>query len=283
MPIELLLAETRSAGEVNEDVVGSCDGAAWVIDGATGVGGRLLESPSDAHWFAHRVDEELRRALSADPRRPSQVVLREVIERCRKAFESECQGAPAGAYEHPSAAFAMVRDRPDGDAELVTLGDCQIIFRTSTGAIEVHGASSIGAFEAQTVAMVAELLAQTPELTQEALRDQLLPTLRANRQRMNRPDGYWILGLEPAAAEFIDVRRLSRPAGDLALASDGFLRLTDLFGLADTANLLEIDDLASFEAWHRRLREAEREAESMRRFPRVKRSDDVSLVRIRHS
>lgn len=59
--LKVNVSATRGAGSVDEDVVGCCGDAAWVIDGATGVGDPLLAGVSDAAWFANRVDAELRR------------------------------------------------------------------------------------------------------------------------------------------------------------------------------------------------------------------------------
>jgi hypothetical protein len=49
------------SGKVNEDIAGSTKTAAWVMDGATGLGDeKLLPGESDAAWLVQRVDAFLR-------------------------------------------------------------------------------------------------------------------------------------------------------------------------------------------------------------------------------
>jgi hypothetical protein len=63
------------------------------------------------------------------------------------------------------------------------------------------------------------------------------------------------------------------------LASDGFLRLHELFG-ASLDDLLAIRDDASLKAAFGRLREAEHADGECRERPRFKRSDDASFLRV---
>src|SRR3546814_10425861 len=67
------LAETRSGAAANEDVVGYTDFAAWVIDGASGIGENLVSAVSDAQWFAQRVDRELRDLLARSEEHTSEL------------------------------------------------------------------------------------------------------------------------------------------------------------------------------------------------------------------
>src|SRR3546814_16988561 len=58
---------------------------------------------------------------------------------------------------------------------------------------------------------------------------------------------YWVLGLQMEAIERAD--RAELPAGDwaIALASDGFLRLADMFAHLGASDLLSIENRAEFE------------------------------------
>jgi hypothetical protein len=49
MPLQIIDEVCEPSGKVNEDIAGSTNTAAWVMDGATGLGdGQLLPGASDA-------------------------------------------------------------------------------------------------------------------------------------------------------------------------------------------------------------------------------------------
>src|SRR3546814_18323948 len=86
-----------------------------------------------------------------------------------------------------------------------------------------------------------------PEISAAELFEELRPQLVQNRAFMNVDGGYWVLGLQMEAIERAD--RAELPAGDwaIALASDGFLRLADMFAHLGASDLLSIENRAEFE------------------------------------
>src|SRR3546814_20449005 len=66
----------------------------------------------------------------------------------------------------------------------------------------------------------------------------------------------------------------------IALASDGFLRLTDMFGRLGVSDLLSINSREEFEEYYSQLRTLEQVDGSLRNHPRAKISDDASFMRI---
>ncbi|HUD28980.1 MAG TPA: hypothetical protein VMQ93_08925 [Novosphingobium sp.] len=275
--LKIEIAASDGQGDVNEDVVGHEGNAAWVIDGATGIGGALLEAPSDAAWLARTASRLLAQGLSHDPRVPTIDLLRAVMAGCAQALENEAVRPAEGHHELPSAAFAMVRII-DGMAELTTLADCRVIAEAD-GEARLFGVSTLDAIEARTLAAAKAMLDADPTITPEALKARLMPGLRDNRRLMNREGGYWVLGTEPAAADHAwQVRIPVRPGQRFAVASDGFLRLVELFGTARAEDLLAISTPADWARWLGHLREIEREPDSLHRHTRVKRHDDATLV-----
>ena len=274
--IEIAASDGQSSvsGGINEDCVGHHGNAAWVIDGATGIGPRLLDAPSDAFWLAQKANALLAQGLAESPDIPTVELLRQVMRQCGEALGREQVGPQADAHEHPSAAFAMVRVI-GGEVEITTLADCRVIAQDG----QVFGSSALDAIEARTITAMQQILAEEGEITPEALKQRLMPGLIANRQLMNRADGYWVLGTEPLAADHVwQVRFPVRPGQRFALASDGFLRLFELFDAAEPADLLAISGPQDWARWLGRLRELESAPDSMRQFARVKRHDDASLV-----
>jgi hypothetical protein len=272
--LRIEIAASDGQSSVNEDCVGHHGDAAWVIDGATGIGPRLLDAPSDAFWLAQVANALLAEGLAENPDIPTVELLRQVMRQCGEALLHEQVGPQAEAHEHPSAAFAMVRVI-GGEAEITTLADCRVIAQQG----QVFGSSALDAIEARTIETMQRILAEEREISPEALKARLMPGLMANRQLMNRADGYWVLGTEPLAADHVwQVRFPVRPGARFALASDGFLRLFELFEAAEPADLLAISGPQDWARWLERLRDLESAPDSMRQFARVKRHDDASLV-----
>ncbi|WP_267433117.1 protein phosphatase 2C domain-containing protein [Sphingomonas sp. GM_Shp_1] len=263
---------------VNEDAIGHYGDAAWVIDGATGVGPSLLDAPSDAAWFAHTANRLIADALAEDPDRSTIEILRLVMTRCAAALEDAQLRAAGGTHEHPSAAFAMIRRQGDV-AEITALADCRVATVDDTGTARLFGTYALDAVEARTLATVKAIREEDPLIDNDALKLRLLPGLSDNRRLKNREGGYWVLGTEPAAADHVWQTTVPlRPGQRFAIASDGFLRLIELFGIVTPADLLTIATPENGAAWLARLRDIESEPDSLLRHVRVKRHDDASLI-----
>lgn len=276
--LKVNVAASEGAGLVNEDVAGHCGDAAWVVDGATGVGVPVLSGASDAAWFANRVSIVLEDILRDRPGIATRDLLIETITVCGAAFGRAAQRTPTDPAELPSAAFAMVR-QIDDHVEFTTLGDCRIAYRRADGSASLFGGKAIGPFEARSIALAVEIRRGNPAIDAAGLKATLLPHLRATRRLMNRPGGYWILGTDPAAADHVDRITLKAKPGDrFALASDGFLRLIEIFGAMDAGDLLTIDTRVRFEAELARLRSIESAPGTLTAHPRIKAHDDVSFV-----
>lgn len=276
--LKVNVSATQGAGPVNEDVAGHCGDAAWVIDGATGVGEPVLFGASDAAWFANRVNVVLGDILRDRPAIATRDLLIETIVACRAAFECAAPRGPLDAAAFPSAAFAMVRQMGDS-IEFTTLGDCRVAYRAADGSARLFGGTALAPFEERSIALAVELRRANPAIDPVTLKEALFPHLRETRRLMNQTGGYWILGIDPAAADHVDRMVVEAKPGDgFALASDGFLRLVEVFGVAAAADLLAIDTGQHFDAQLKRLRALESEPGSLTGYPRIKRHDDVSFV-----
>ena len=276
--LKIEIAISDGPGRVNEDVVGHYGNAAWVIDGATGIGGTLLDAPSDAAWLAHTASRLLAEVLAENPVVPTVELLRTVILRCADALAREQVRAAELPHELPSAAFAMVRVIGDR-VEFTTLADCRVAAVDAGGDVRLFGDSALDAIEARTLSAVKAIRAENADISAEALKAQMLPGLRANRALMNREGGYWVLGTDPAAADHVWQATLPvQPGQRFAVASDGFLRLIELFDAASPADLLAISGAEDGARWITRLRETERAPDPEQRHTRFKAHDDASLL-----
>ncbi|TWB34058.1 protein phosphatase 2C domain-containing protein [Nitrospirillum pindoramense] len=264
----------------NEDAAGHHGDWAWVIDGATGISGAAITGLSDAAWFSRQVDQALRRHAADSDGLSTDTVLRRVVEDVAQAFIGATEGRPRARHERPSAAFALLR-RIDDRLEMTTLGDCGIIHRDRDGRAGVFGSSNIPVFEARTLQAARRALEATPDLTPSELWNQVVGQVRANRQSMNTTDGYWVLSTDTEALAHVDRQVVPLDNGPVALATDGFLRLIDLFGRATASDFLYLDDQARAETALRDLRRIEAADDPHHGHLRLKRSDDASLIVVR--
>ncbi|MEM8936107.1 MAG: hypothetical protein AAGC77_06840 [Pseudomonadota bacterium] len=268
-------------GRVNEDFQGSVGAAAWVLDGATGVGEDALDAPSDAYWFVRTFGRRLESALTIAPKKPYAQLIRDSTLLVKREFDEAVPG-PAPDYP-PSAAFILVRvisAADDGiELELAALGDCAAYVRTVAGAIE--GFDGAGSTPIDTVSLDALKRAHRdfPDASTEVVSDLLRPVLQSNRQRMNTPDGYWILSFDERAADHLVTEvKLVDPTAPIILASDGFTRAIDMLGLETPEAFYARVINDGPDAVARDVRAIENSDTSCRRYPRLKCRDDATCV-----
>ncbi len=240
MRLNLIDFHSDSRARVNEDCVGATDSAAWVLDGATGLGQSYLPGNSDAVWFVTSLDEAFRKEFTSSAKSPTGQALKLALQRITEAFKKSSNGEPIVPYEAPSASFAMVR-LVEKNLELHTLGDCKIIYQIDTGPITVFGKSKVEELDEGARKELMGVKDGTPGISHGDALLRIRSTLRANRSRMNTPDGYWVLGLDDSAvdhlqSQIIDLSNIYKIA--VLLMSDGFTRIYDTFKKYDLESVL---------------------------------------------
>lgn len=247
-------------------------GWACVIDGATDVGPVRIFSAaeSDAARYAEIFASEIV-ASPADPREIPQAWFARLLPKLRAAVEREAKiplkDAPLASY--PTAAATWVRVRK-GMLEGATLGDTIAIVRTPSGEVTVFGETSKPADEqkrAQTV------MAMTYE--------DRLKWLQDVRSIHNTDKGYWVFGVQPAAAARIVHQSTPAPEGTKALVmTDGFYRLVSPYGRYTDAGLIEEVIARGLSELIRELRGMETSAEDDAKIGRFKTADDATALLI---
>jgi len=283
------VATLASGPGPNEDAAGAVGdgrlGAAWAIDGATGVAGREFvradapEDATDAAWYARRLDAAFAAEGAADP--DACAVARRAIGRVAEAWRAavaDPDAVPAAGL--PSA--AAVRVRWDGDRiEAAGLGDCAVLVRPDGERARVLAGQGPSALEKAFNATVGRLVREGVTRASDR-RSAVAAGLAAARSRMNRPGGYWIFSVAPEAADHL--RRaetvLDRP-GWILLATDGLTRLVEMYGACDGDGLVAAAAERGVAALLRELREIEAADAACARFPRIKPSDDATGVLLR--
>lgn len=279
-----------AAGDgVNDDVTGHRGNAAWVIDGATDIGdGPLVGGASDAAWLAATIGAWLE--TSNLPARLEDAIP-ELTAHAASAFEAARRRAPTGRFEHPSAAGVIVR-LEGRELACLALGDCSLVVGQPGGDVMRYGiadeAEAGDAWLAEQLRAAAGSrrereaagrLAAGPISEETSGAAGLLAILRAARAYMNVSPGYGVFSITAPPADYIVTERVPVATGTrILIASDGFMRLVDVFQRYTLDDLLAATFERGIVAMVDELRELERGDGDCLAFPRAKCSDDASAV-----
>lgn len=203
------LTDPGNAARANEDAVGGNASAAFVIDGATGLGGRPLLGPtSDAAWlagFAKTVFE-----AEATTATPIADVVRALNNRVAQLIAEAAGSDPVEAWALPTASFQLARVE-GSELAIYGLGDCRLFlvgadgatFETSEAYSKAEGESARRAVTQAGGLRAWRSLAEEPTVRE---------ALRRSRARHNQPGGaVWTLGSAPEAASILPCSGLPLP------------------------------------------------------------------------
>ena len=293
MRLRVIEAVSTPSGTVNEDRIGQAGALAWVIDGATDIlEERILPGPSDAAWLAARIDRYLAgiaaRSLAEGEGEAAcasadglTALLGEVTRDAAAAFARERLRPPAARHELPSASGILMA-LGEGRLDALSLGDCQLLLKRPSGEMAILGTHpGLAAGDRETMAAVKKIQTDTGATGWAEMRQRLGPRLRQGRAGLNMPGGYGVFSVEPVPAEFVvPVAAPVEPGALILLASDGFTRLTDVYGrhgLGDLVDLAVRRGLADLLA---EIRAIEAEDPQCLLIPRAKPRDDASAMLI---
>jgi hypothetical protein len=283
-PMKLETVEIRSIASGrdgdNEDRAGVAAPLAWVIDGATDVNPEPLTGRhSDAAWFAesmHELITGLPWHTPASLQDLPELVAGELAQR----FALDAKRKPAGRDEHPSASAIVVRLREDG-LEYVSVGDCALIVENDGQPMFV-GVDEEDAGDRWVVDALRGQSADGKPTAKPLTRADLWPRLRQQRAKMNTAEGYGVFSITTPPPLMIrhgviEAKHRSR----VLLATDGLMRLVDVFRTHTTETLLETAWTTGLKRLFDELRSLETADQECTRYPRAKTSDDTSAVLLR--
>jgi hypothetical protein len=272
-------ALTHGPKPPNEDAHGVSPRAAWVIDGATGVsrGPDILE-PSGAAWLAETLSDALHGLFRQGTPAPMTATLAAAQAAVAGAFEATVGGAVIEAPDLPTACLGLAL--LDGERiDLAVIGDIAILHRATDGTVTHLSDHAVDEFSDRTRTALDEVRRLRPtEDPMPHVREQI----RVNRLMANQPGGYNVVHPRLAWDDKVTTATHAAADGDVLLvASDGFFRLVDHFGIHTEADLVEAALSQGLAPLLARLR-AEEEADPHGvRAPRIKRHDDATAVLLR--
>lgn len=262
---------------INEDGTGLHGRFAWVIDGATGLSTEQLTSGgSDAAWLAEVIAGKLEE-LSATCRTAHDLLVG-LEGHVQRAFDEATAHLP-GRHDHhtPSACLGLIGVRTAGDGKAVLegrfLGDVVALVPSEDGVVRWTDERA-KPFERKTLAALGSE-GHEPGRIPEAVRRQIIE----NRTRLNRLDGYWVVNpRRPWAGHELRFEAFVRPGEPIVLATDGFMRLVDVFGSYSDSALHAQLAAGRGEDLMQELRELERSDLMAGAYPRVKTHDDATVL-----
>lgn len=276
------VSDAGKPGRANEDRFGANRSAAFVLDGATGLGDRqFMDShESDAAWIADYAAQRLSAEL--EPGTDVADLLRRISTDARTVFDAVAGEQPR--YAWPLAALAGLSITEQG-LEFFGLGDSVVYVLHDDGRTQTCTALP-DAFEREQAAARAHItrlggIGAAGSLVGDP---QTLDDLRASRARQNTPQGrVWSLGLVPDAADHLARRPIPLTGGATAvICSDGLADLVSLYRLYDAGALIRRAATAGLAPLVAELRHMEREVDPEGlQYPRFKQSDDTTAILVR--
>lgn len=276
------ITDPGKPGRPNEDRLGFNDVAAFVLDGATGLGDRQFMEGygSDAAWIAEFGADRLAARLDAvsDPK----AVLAAISAEARERFLAAAGEQPR--YAWPLCSLSALRATPGG-FQYFGLGDSCLYILHDDGrsdfVIPIPGAYEWEQHAAaKHIARLGGIGASGSANTDPTT----LEELRRGRSRQNTPDGItWTFGIVPEAAEHLAVCDVPVQGGAHGLiCSDGLADLVALYKAYDAGSLVEAAMKKGLAALVEELRRFEREIDpDGLTYPRFKQSDDTTAVLVR--
>ncbi|MEU9923777.1 integrase [Streptomyces griseoluteus] len=253
----------------NEDFAATAPGAAVLLDGA-GVSGAETGCTHGVAWFSRTLGALLLRNITALPFRTLHECLADAIGVVRSLHGDGCDLA----YRASPTSTVVAARASGGALEYLVLGDSSLLLADGDGGTTVVTDRRLDEVGKRLRGLVDALPTGSPE--HAAALAEYRDALTGLR---NRPDGFWIAGPDPKAAEHALTGTVPVDAlKSVSLLSDGATRLVDRFGLADWQQTVNV--LGSFGPDHliRRVREAEDSDPKGRRWPRGKARDDATAL-----
>ncbi|MER5371838.1 integrase [Streptomyces sp. NPDC002553] len=266
-----LASQPAEPGRENEDFAAAAPGAAVLLDGA-GVAGGETGCSHGVAWFSSTLGGLLLGAVTTHATRPLPECLADAIRAVRSLHEDTCDLVHRAS---PTSTVIAVRARGE-DLEYLVLGDSSLLLSDTRGEATAVTDRRLDEVGKRLRGPVDALPTGSPEHAAA-----LAEYRDALTQLRNKPNGFWIAGPDPRAAEHALTGAV--PLASLAsvtLLSDGATRLVDRFELTTWQEALAVVGNSGPAELIRRVREVEADDSEGRRWPRGKAHDDATVLHL---
>lgn len=277
MAFTIMAHVTEASGLANEDIAGAAGRFAWIVDGASGVGPRTLtEGATDAAWLAGTIDQALRERIGRGDDPDLATLVGDLQASLAQRFQEAITAPVTSEADGPSSCLALVEASPSGDGAITVrgavIGDVAVLIPRQGRWTDER----LKPFEADTLDVLSR-----SERIPSGIPEPVIAQIRRNRLHLNRPGGYHAVHPRLPWADAMLRFETRVSAGTLVvLATDGFLRLCDLFEHMSESDLLTRVASGQAASLLAVLRELERGDPEGRQYLRVKAHDDATVLAV---
>ena len=255
----------------NEDFAAASTDAVVLLDGAGTPPGSDSGCIHGVAWYTRTLGASLLARITEDDV-PLADALGAAIDHVRSLHADTCDLDHPGS---PSATVVALRVR-DGRLSYLVLADSVLVLDRAGEEPEAITDDREAKVGRELRKPMDALPAGTPE--HDDARRTYMEALRASR---NRPGGFWVAAVDPAAAQEALTGSVPVDAVDsVAVLSDGASRLADRFDVMSWSELVKLLGESGPDELIARTREAENSDPDGRRWPRGKTRDDATAVHI---
>lgn len=261
----------------NEDKITIIDGAAWVLDGATGITGKkITEKETDALWYVEKINNYLINNINSS--KSLKDIMKSAIREVKENYNTYEGYKNLDEVDYPCAAIALVRFN-NKELEYYVMGDCTLIYKEKDEkAVEIVDKRIIELEE--RILDSIEKVSKEKEVSILEARKYCDNEVLDVRKMKNRSNGYWILELNEEAIDNglygkIDISK----EVSISLTSDGFSQYYDTFNLAEGySEFINIVKETNIDDLYNNLYLSQEEDSKCNNYPRLKKRDDSSIV-----
>lgn len=273
------LSKQGSNIKPNEDKLTIVDGAAWILDGATGLTGKkITEKETDALWYVEALDDYLKNNIN------SSIDIKEIIKngvKEVKARYSMYNGfGDLDEVDYPCAALALVRFN-DRELEYYVIGDCTLIYSDYNGQTKEVVDKRLIELEENILIKMCEF-SKINNISVLESRQYCNDEVIKVRKLKNKSNGYCILELnEDIVDNGISGKVPINKELNICITSDGFSQYYDTFNLTkDYKEFIRLVKKDNIEDIFKSLCEEQEKDSECTHYPRLKKRDDSSIIYI---
>lgn len=261
----------------NEDCISSSSNACWVIDGATKITKLNATGLNEVIWFVTQVSSHLELSLHQEDLSISSILV-DILSTIETEYKSTFQTQIID--EEMIAASILIVRYVNQQLELFSLGDCAAYIQTQDQEIMIQN-QAIKKLEAVLIEIIFSQKQEYASLPFSKFRQQIIiPELKRIKQENKNNLVYSVLKINPRSV--FGALTCTIPISSstqILLATDGFSRLIDTYCIFKNYQefLAFLDKNNEDEVFHL-LRTTEKNDPNAMKFPRLKLSDDASLI-----
>jgi hypothetical protein len=267
---------TDTIKEKNEDIYGITDTGAYVIDGASALTDRsFTPGGNDVYWMGQWWKEYLNTHLD-DLSLSIKDILKEGVRQFNQSFSQFVDLNTLAAHEQLSASIGVIR-RKDDMLEVYVLGDIEISIQNTQGNCQTITDDSLKGLDDEVVQLIQNNYNERQKnIVFKGYTPQELDILIKNRQKMNTPEGYYILSHSVEAIghgveEVIPLEAINT----CLLASDGIAPLDHKYS---RIKLMTSIHQKGIEPIVKELRALEKSDQTQETIGRLRTHDDATFV-----